>query len=54
MTRVRRETAADHMEHTRRVMQEIVAAGERLEISLRRIDGGNVSTRVRQRAEPEA
>ena len=41
--------AAEHMAYTRRVMSEIAAAEARLEISLRRIDGGNLSSRARAR-----
>jgi GntR family transcriptional repressor for pyruvate dehydrogenase complex len=40
--------AEDHMAYTRRVMAEIAAADARLEISLRRIDGGSISARARQ------
>jgi hypothetical protein len=38
------------MAYTRRVMAEIAAADARLEISLRRIDGGSISARARQGA----
>lgn len=37
--------AEDHMRYTRRVLGEIAAAEARLEISLRRIDGGNITPR---------
>jgi GntR family transcriptional repressor for pyruvate dehydrogenase complex len=37
--------AADHMVYTRRVLDEIAAAEARLEISLRRIEGGSISAR---------
>lgn len=37
--------AEDHMTYTRRVLSEIAAADARLEISLRRIDGGNIAQR---------
>jgi GntR family transcriptional repressor for pyruvate dehydrogenase complex len=46
--------AEDHMTYTRRVMNEISAAEARLEISLRRIDGGNLSSRVRTKPAPKA
>ena len=36
------------MTYTRRVLDEIAAAEARLEISLRRIDGGNISSRARR------
>lgn len=39
------KAAEDHMLYTRRVMSEIAAAEARLEISLRRIQGGNLSPR---------
>jgi GntR family transcriptional regulator, transcriptional repressor for pyruvate dehydrogenase complex len=39
--------AEEHIAYTRRVMDEIAAADARLEISLRRIDGGNISARAR-------
>lgn len=42
------KAAEDHMAYTRRVMDEIAAADARLEISLRRIDGGSISARARQ------
>ena len=45
--------AQDHMIYTRRVMDEISAAEARLEISLRRIDGGSLSSRSRPRTEAE-
>ena len=38
------------MVYTKRVMDEIAAADARLEISLRRIDGGSISSRSRQGA----
>ncbi len=41
--------ASDHMTYTRRVLGEIAAAEARLEISLRRIDGGHLSSRARPR-----
>lgn len=37
--------AEDHMGYTSRVLSEIAAAEARLEISLRRIDGGNIAQR---------
>ncbi|RDW11995.1 FCD domain-containing protein [Paracoccus thiocyanatus] len=37
--------AIDHMHYTRRVLAEIVAAEARLEISLRRIEGGSIAQR---------
>jgi GntR family transcriptional repressor for pyruvate dehydrogenase complex len=42
--------AEDHMTYTKRVLGEIAAAEARLEISLRRIDGGRISSRARQRS----
>lgn len=39
--------AEEHIFYTRRVMDEIAAADARLEISLRRIDGGSISARAR-------
>ncbi|MER2510677.1 FCD domain-containing protein [Amaricoccus sp.] len=49
------KAAAGHMAYTQRVLSEIVAADARLEISLRRIDGGNISARARSRpAGPDA
>lgn len=39
------KAAEDHMLYTRRVMSEIAAAEARLEISLRRIQGGHLSPR---------
>ncbi|PZQ47502.1 MAG: GntR family transcriptional regulator [Rhodovulum sulfidophilum] len=44
--------AEEHMTYTRRVLGEIAAAEARLEISLRRIDGGSLSTRARPRPTP--
>jgi GntR family transcriptional repressor for pyruvate dehydrogenase complex len=41
--------AEEHMSYTKRVLSEIAAAEARLEISLRRIEGGSISTRARQR-----
>lgn len=41
--------AEEHMDYTRRVLDEIAAAEARLEISLRRIDGGNIASRARSR-----
>jgi GntR family transcriptional repressor for pyruvate dehydrogenase complex len=41
--------AEDHMSYTKRVMSEISAAEARLEISLRRIEGGSISSRARPR-----
>ncbi|TPE49859.1 FCD domain-containing protein [Amaricoccus solimangrovi] len=41
--------AEEHMAYTRRVLAEIAAAEARLEISLRRIDGGSLSSRARTR-----
>lgn len=41
--------AEEHMAYTRRVLDEIAAAEARLEISLRRIDGGNIASRSRAR-----
>lgn len=46
--------AEDHMTYTRRVLHEIAAADARLEISLRRIDGGNLSSRARTKPAPKA
>lgn len=43
------QAAEDHMTYTRRVLGEISAAEARLEISLRRIDGGRISSRARTR-----
>lgn len=40
--------AEDHMIYTKRVMNEIAAAEARLEISLRRIDGGSITSRARR------
>ncbi|HRW15574.1 MAG: FCD domain-containing protein [Rhodobacteraceae bacterium] len=37
--------AEDHMRYTRRALNEIAAAEARLDISLRRIDGGNIAQR---------
>jgi GntR family transcriptional regulator, transcriptional repressor for pyruvate dehydrogenase complex len=42
--------AEEHMVYTRRVLDEIAAADARLEISLRRIEGGNITARS---AKPE-
>ena len=42
--------AQDHMTYTRRVMDEIAAAEARLEISLRRIDGGSLTFRSKPRS----
>ena len=39
------KAAEDHMQYTRRVLNEIAAAEARLEISLRRIQGGHLSPR---------
>ncbi len=39
------KAAQDHMDYTRRVLAEIEAAEARLEISLRRLEGGGVSLR---------
>lgn len=39
--------AEEHIVYTKRVMDEIAAADARLEISLRRIDGGSISARAR-------
>lgn len=39
------KAAEDHMVYTRRVMNEIAAADTRLEISLRRLQGGNLGSR---------
>jgi GntR family transcriptional repressor for pyruvate dehydrogenase complex len=41
--------AEEHMTYTRRVLNEIAAAEARLEISLRRIDGGTLASRARDR-----
>ena len=41
--------AEDHMTYTKRVMAEITAADARLEISLRRIEGGGISIRAKAR-----
>lgn len=48
--------AEEHMAYTKRVLDEIAAADARLEISLRRIDGGSISARARAsgREAPEA
>lgn len=46
--------AEDHMTYTRRVLNEIAAAEARLEISLRRIDGGNLSSRARAKPAPSS
>lgn len=46
--------AEEHMTYTRRVLSEIAAADARLEISLRRIEGGSISTRARRRTAPSA
>ena len=46
--------AEEHMAYTKRVLEEIAAADARLEISLRRIDGGSLSTRARRRPEEGA
>jgi GntR family transcriptional repressor for pyruvate dehydrogenase complex len=43
------QAAESHMTYTQRVLSEIAAAEARLEISLRRIDGGSLSSRARQR-----
>jgi len=43
--------AEDHMTYTQRVLGEIAAAEARLEISLRRIDGGSLSSRARHKPE---
>jgi GntR family transcriptional repressor for pyruvate dehydrogenase complex len=43
------QAAESHMTYTRRVLSEIAAAEARLEISLRRIDGGSLSSRARRR-----
>ena len=42
--------AEEHMAYTKRVLDEIGAADARLEISLRRIDGGSISARARDPA----
>ena len=47
------EASREHMTYTRRVMDEIAAAEARLEISLRRIDGGNISSRARTARGPK-
>jgi GntR family transcriptional repressor for pyruvate dehydrogenase complex len=41
--------AEEHMTYTKRVLGEIAAAEARLEISLRRIDGGGISPRAQRR-----
>lgn len=41
--------AEEHMTYTQRVLGEIAAADARLEISLRRVDGGSLSSRARPR-----
>lgn len=41
--------AEEHMTYTKRVLSEIAAADARLEVSLRRIEGGSISTRARQK-----
>jgi GntR family transcriptional repressor for pyruvate dehydrogenase complex len=43
------EAAESHMTYTQRVLGEIAAAEARLEVSLRRIEGGSISTRARAR-----
>ena len=43
------KAAEDHMTYTLRVMNEIAAAEARLEISLRRIDGGSLTFRSKPR-----
>jgi len=49
------EASREHMTYTRRVMDEIAAAEARLEISLRRIDGGNsAGASSRQPSPPKA
>ncbi|HRO12264.1 FCD domain-containing protein [Amaricoccus sp.] len=46
--------AEEHMTYTKRVLDEIAAAEARLEISLRRIEGGNLTSRARrQRDAPD-
>lgn len=45
--------AEEHMTYTRRVLAEIAAAEARLEISLRRIEGGGISSRAKARAMPQ-
>ena len=40
--------AEEHMIYTKRVLDEIAAADARLEVSLRRIDGGSLSSRARR------
>ncbi|MFB0488695.1 GntR family transcriptional repressor for pyruvate dehydrogenase complex [Methylobacterium sp. OAE515] len=44
------KAAEDHMLYTRRVLGEIAAAEARLEISLRRIQGGHLSAREKDKA----
>jgi GntR family transcriptional repressor for pyruvate dehydrogenase complex len=46
--------AEDHMLYTRRVLSEIAAADARLEISLRRLHGGELVTRQTGRSEPRS
>ena len=41
------QAAEAHMTYTQRVLREINAAEARLEISLRRIEGGSISSRAR-------
>jgi GntR family transcriptional repressor for pyruvate dehydrogenase complex len=41
--------AEEHMTYTKCVLSEIAAADARLELSLRRIEGGSISTRARQK-----
>jgi len=45
--------AEEHMTYTRRVLAEIAAAEARLEISLRRIEGGGISSRAKARPAPQ-
>jgi GntR family transcriptional regulator, transcriptional repressor for pyruvate dehydrogenase complex len=45
--------AEDHMIYTNRVLHEIAAAEARLEISLRRIEGGSISARARKPEDTE-
>jgi GntR family transcriptional repressor for pyruvate dehydrogenase complex len=46
--------AEDHINYTSRVLTEIAAAEARLEISLRRVEGGGISSRAATRPAPQA
>lgn len=49
-----RQASEEHMRYTKRVLAEIAAAEMRLEISLRRIDGGSLTSRSRPKPEDAA